>query len=591
MKRVVCEASVSGKKWVLHEKDPLKGVALAQSLGEPEIIGRLLSNRNIDLKEAEHFLTPTLKHFMPDPSHLKDLDRSVERIVTALERSEKIGIFGDYDVDGATSAALLFHLFKSLGTPPEIYIPDRIEEGYGPNSEAFRKLQTKGIRVILTVDCGTTAFEVLEEVARSGLDVIVIDHHVAEPKLPKAFGVINPNRLDQESSLKHLAAVGLCFVFGAALLRALRKRSFFTHQKEPDLLALLDLVALGTVCDVVELKGLNRAFVAQGLKVLGRRLNPGIKVLSDEAGLQEKPSPYHLGFFVGPRINAGGRVGKASLGAELLTSQDPHRCVALARELGLYNQERQLIEQKVLEEALQQAETRSDPVLMVASEGWHQGVIGIVAGRLKERFHRPAIVISVDEEGLGKGSGRSVPGLDLGSLVHAAKQRGLLEAGGGHAMAAGLTVRQEKLDALHLFLNERFREVEVDLTPFLMFDGFLSLKAATPDLLKKIERIGPFGQGNPSPRFVLSDLRVGKVDLVGENHIKCFLTTLGGGSLSGIAFRAFDTPLGDLLLQSKEPLSLLGSLKLDTWMDREKVSFVIEDGVPTACLQGISLAS
>lgn len=591
MRKVVCEASVSGKKWLLREKDSLKGIALSQTLGEPEIIGRLLSGRTIDTAEAAHFLTPTLKHFMPDPSHLKDLDKSVERIVTALDKSEKIGIFGDYDVDGATSAALLFHLFKSLGVTPEIYIPDRVEEGYGPNREAFRKLQAKGIRVILTVDCGTTAFEVIDEASRSGLDVIVIDHHAAEPKLPHAFGVINPNRLDQESPLKHLAAVGLCFIFAAALLRALRKRSFFKDREEPDLLALLDLVALGTVCDVVELKGLNRAFVAQGLKVLGRRSNPGLKALSDEAGLQEKPSSYHLGFLLGPRINAGGRVGKASLGAELLTSRDPRLCASLARELSLYNQERQLIEQHVLEEAFQQAERKIDPVLTVASEGWHQGVIGIVAGRLKDRFHRPAVVISFDETGLGKGSGRSVSGLDLGSLVHAARQRGLLEAGGGHAMAAGLTVRREKLDALQLFFNERFQEAEVDLTPSLLLDGFLSLKAATPELLKKIERLAPFGQGNPSPRFVLSDLKVGKADLVGENHVRCFLTTLGGGSLSGIAFRALDTPLGELLLQRKEPLSLLGSLKLDTWMDREKVSFVIEDGVPTASLQDLSLVS
>lgn len=575
----------------MREHDSLKGMALAQTLGEPEIVGRLLANRGIDLEDVASFLNPTIRHFMPDPSHLKDLDHSVTRVIQALRQKEKIALFGDYDVDGATASALLFHLLKALGGSPRIYIPDRLEEGYGPNLPAFRQLKSEGVQVILTVDCGTTAFDVLEEAARIGLDVIVIDHHVAEPKLPKAWGVVNPNRIDQESPLKHLAAVGLSFVFAAALVRALRRENFFQNRPEPDLLSYLDLVALGTVCDVVELKGLNRAFVSQGLKILARRQNDGLKALADEAGLQEKASVYHLGFLIGPRINAGGRVGKASLGAELLTSQDPSRCASIARDLSLYNQERQAIEQQVLEEAILQAEKSVHPVILVSSEGWHPGVIGIVAGRLKERFHRPAIVIGFEEGGVGKGSGRSVPGLDLGSLVHAARQKGLLEGGGGHAMAAGLVVRREQMDALQEFLNERCRTSEVDLTPSLTADGFLSLRAATPDLLVKLERLAPFGQGNPSPRFIFPDLKIGKADVVGGTHIRCFLTTIGGGSLSGIAFRALDTPLGETLLHTKESLALLGSLKLDTWMDREKVSFIIEDGVPMHLLEKEALAS
>ncbi|MEL0144869.1 MAG: single-stranded-DNA-specific exonuclease RecJ, partial [Alphaproteobacteria bacterium] len=455
---VLVERSVTGKRWVLREADNRMGMALSQRLGVPEIVGRVMAARGIGIDEAEAFLNPTLRDALPDPAVLEDMTRAAERLAAAIRDGESIAVFGDYDVDGATSSALLARFLSALGVPARIYIPDRIAEGYGPTSPAMLRLNAEGADLVITVDCGTTAFAPLEAAADAGVDVIVVDHHVAEPALPRAIAVVNPNRLDDRSGQGTLAAVGVTFLLTVATNRILRDIGWYesSGRKEPDLLGLLDLVALGTVCDVVPLTGLNRAFVSQGLKVMGKRRNPGLVALSDVARVESKLTEYHAGFLLGPRVNAGGRVGEAGLGARLLMTTDSGEALELAQKLDVWNAERREIEAHVLDEAIAQVEDAdlSAAMLVAAGEGWHPGVIGIVAGRLKERFNRPAFVIGF-EGSEGKGSGRAVEGVDLGSAVIAARQAGLLINGGGHKMAAGLTVAREKLGALRDFLEER----------------------------------------------------------------------------------------------------------------------------------------
>jgi single-stranded-DNA-specific exonuclease len=422
---ILVDRSLTGRRWMLRGADERAGLALAQRLGIPEIVGRVMAARGIDLDAAEQFLEPTLRDALPDPASLAGMDAAADRLAHAIRSGEPIAIFGDYDVDGATSSALLARFLAAAGVPARVYIPDRIIEGYGPTTPAMMRLRAEGISLVITVDCGTTAFEPLEAAAEAGLDLVVVDHHVAEPALPRAVAVVNPNRLDDTSGQGALAAVGVSFLFAIATNRVLRESGWYAEQgrAEPDLMALLDLVALGTVCDVVPLVGLNRAFVSQGLKVMGRRRNPGLVALADVARVDSKLSEYHAGFLLGPRVNAGGRVGEAPLGAQLLMTQDSAEAVAIARQLDAWNTERRDIEAHVLEEAMAQAEVSgsSDPLILVSGEGWHAGVIGIVAGRLKERFNRPAFVIGFDGD-TGKGSGRSVEGVDLGSAVIAARQ-------------------------------------------------------------------------------------------------------------------------------------------------------------------------
>lgn len=584
------ESSVSGKRWEERLSDPRLGLALSQRLGLPEIVGRVLAARDVGLETAEAFLNPTLRQFLPDPSHLLDMDRAVARLVAAIQNSEGIAVFGDYDVDGATSSALLHRYLQQVGAALRVYIPDRISEGYGPNAAALRKLKSEGIAVVVTVDCGITAFDALEDAAGQGLEVIVVDHHAAEPKLPPAAAVVNPNRQDQVSNCGHLAAVGVTFLLIVALNRGLRNAGWFTGagRAEPDLKQWLDLVALGTVCDVVPLHGLNRAFVTQGLKVMAQRRNPGLVALSDVAKLSERPDSFHLGFMLGPRVNAGGRVGESGLGATLLSTESPSEAQDLAGRLDRYNAERREIEAQVLDQAIEQVEQRmslsdggtAGGLVIAAGEGWHPGVIGIVASRLKDRYNAPAIVIALDDAGLGKGSGRSVPGVDLGATVIAARQAGLLVNGGGHPMAAGLTVAAGALESLKAFLAERISAqlAAVNYVPSLGIDGALQPGGATSDILQQIERCGPFGVGNPQPRFVLPSVRVGHASVVGADHVRCNLTGADGKRIKGIAFRALDNPLGQLLLNSGGlPLHVAGKLKLDSWAGRDAVQIIIED--------------
>ena len=583
------ERSFSGLNWRPRLDDDREALVLAQRLGLPEIVGRALAARGIGPKDAELFLNPALKVQLPDPGHLKDMERGAGRIADAIEAGEGIAVFGDYDVDGATSSALLARFCRALGTEIETYIPDRIKEGYGPNRAAMLALGARGAKVIITVDCGVSAFEPLKAASDAGIDVVVVDHHVAEARLPEALAVINPNRLDDASPHKQLAAVGVAFLLVVAVNRALRKRGFYSSRPEPDLMGWLDLVALGTVCDQVPLTGVNRALVAQGLKVLARRTNPGLVALADVAGLDTRPEAWHLGFMLGPRINAGGRVGRPGLGAGLLACDDPAAAKGMAQELDAFNLERREIEALVLADALAQAEgggAGAGDLVFVAGVGWHPGVIGIVASRIGERMRRPVCVVAIDGD-VAKGSGRSIAGIDLGAAVIAARQEGLLINGGGHAMAAGFTVARDRLGALEEFLGVRIaaqhvaRGEEVGRT--LFHDGAVSVGGATTDLVERIKALAPFGSGNSEPRFVLPAVTVAKADVVGENHLRLFVRGQDGGRIKAMAFRAADRPLGAALLQTRgAPVHLAGRLRIDDWQGRHDVEFLIDDAAPVS---------
>ncbi len=578
------ERSLGGKRWRARTSDERLGRAIAQRLNLPEVVGRILAARGIEAEAVERHLAPTLRDFLPDPSRFKDMDRAVERLARALAAGERIAVFGDYDVDGAASTALLQRFLEAAGATVRCYIPDRRREGYGPNSAALAALKDEGASLVVTVDCGTTAHGPLGDAAAMGLDVIVIDHHAAEPSLPPAVAIVNPNRLDDESGCGMLAAVGVTFLVAIGLNRALRQAGWYgAGRAEPDLLGLLDLVALGTVCDVVPLIGLNRAFVAQGLKVMAARRNPGLAALADSGAVAERLEAYHLGYVLGPRVNAGGRVGRADLGCRILATDDADEARRLAAQLEAFNAERRAIESEMAAAALAQIEaslTEIGPVLIAHGSDWHPGVIGIVAGRLKERFNRPACVIAW-EGGIGKGSGRSVPGIDLGAAILAARQAGLLLSGGGHPMAAGFALNEAGFGEFAAFLTHRIGAASAgtDLTPELGIDGMLQLQAATPELCAMLAGLGPFGSGNAEPRFVLPHCRVVKADPVGTNHVRCVLAAGAGPErLKAIAFRALDGALGPALLQSGgAALHVAGHLKPDTWQGRNGVQLTIED--------------
>jgi len=578
------ERSVTGKWWRERATDERLATTISQRFGVPEIVGRVMANRGIGLDDAESFLSPTLRDLMPDPSSLQDMDMAASRIADAIEKREQMAVFGDYDVDGATSTALLKRFFRALGADVPVHIPDRMTEGYGPNAPALLELQRKGANLILTVDCGVTAYGPLQEARDAGIEVIVVDHHAAEPELPPAVAVVNPNRLDDESGLGHLCAAGVAFLLCVAILRELRSRGWLEKAgvRAPDLRSWLDLVALGTVCDVVPLRGLNRAFVTQGLKVMKHRSNIGMTSLADIAGVNETPSAYHLGYVLGPRVNAGGRVGESFLGTTLLSGDNPAQAQDIARKLDEYNRERKAIEDIVLDQAISAVEGRSKvgSMVLVGGEDWHPGVIGIVASRLKDRYHVPSLVMGL-VDGVYKGSGRSVRGIDLGAAIIAARQAGLLINGGGHGMAAGFTLDPEKQDAFEAFLEERFAKIieENDIRPTITVDGALHAHGATIELIDALEKLGPFGAGNAEPRFAFVDCRAVKADVVGADHVRCILTGANGkGRLKAIAFRCLDNDMGQTLIKhGGRPLHVLGHLRRDTWQGRDGVQLIIDD--------------
>jgi single-stranded-DNA-specific exonuclease len=573
------EASLGGQPW--RWRRPQDGEVTGDAL-----VDELLLARGVTREDLARHRAPTIRDFLPDPSAFRDMDKAAARLADAVEQAEQIAIFGDYDVDGATSSALLTLLLRRLGVEPIAYIPDRMSEGYGPNAPALLALKEQGAQLVVTVDCGAQAFEALEAAHAAGLAVVVIDHHQCASALPLCHALVNPNRLDEEelgASHGHVAAVGMAFLLGVALLRELRRRGRFAASPEPKILDLLDLVALGTVADVAKLHSLNRAFVAQGLKVMAGRQNLGLSALAEAARLTKAPSCRDLGFALGPRINAGGRVGKSDLGVRLLTTDCPEEARTLAAELDRLNEERRAIEQLVLDQAMAQAEDQQADasVILVAAPVWHAGVIGIVAGRLKERFDRPAIVVALDETGTGKGSGRSISGVDLGAAVLAAKDSGLLLAGGGHAMAAGLTVAPGGVEALRSFLDDRLaKDVEqARAGRALLIDTLCAPRGVSAGLCDALDAGGPYGAGWPSPRVASGPVRLIKVGVVGNGHVRGIACGDDGASFKWIAFRAADTPLGQslLALPADRRLFLAGTVKRDEWNGGDKAEMHLDD--------------
>jgi len=591
------ENSATGRAWRdrLDERGAVRALDIAQRHELPELLARILAGRNIEADAVAAFLDPTIKHAMPDPHVLTAMKEAAERIADAVTRGESVAIFGDYDVDGATSAALLARYLRQCGLAPLIHIPDRLFEGYGPNVEAVGALAERGATLLVCVDCGTTSIEPLVEAKKLGLDTVVIDHHQADEELPPAVAIVNPNRRDDLSGLGHLAAVGLTFMTVVALNRVLRGRGFWqAGRSEPDLLALLDDVALGTVADVVPLIGLNRAFVAKGLIALRRRERAGHVSLMDVARLTGPPEAWHLGFLLGPRINAGGRIGRADLGVKLLLEDDPIEAAKIAGELDRLNQERQAIEQGTLAQAEAEASAalgleEKGAVVVTAAEGWHPGVVGIVAGRLKEKFGRPAFAIALEPGGIGTGSGRSIAGVDIGRAVRRAVTEGLLLKGGGHAMAAGVTLRKGALAELRAFLEATLgADVETARrSSGLMIDGAVTAAAANAELIAMIERAGPFGSGNPEPVIALPAHTVTYAEEVGQAHVRVRLKSADGAGLNAIAFRAAGQKLGVALRNSRgQRVHAAGTFALDRWQGEERVQFKLTDIAPAEPFTG-----
>ena len=539
--------------------------------GTEALMRQLFRARGAPHADFDRLRAPTIREWLPDPSIFRDMDVAAARLAAAVRAGESIVVFGDYDVDGATSAALLVRVIRDLGGTVATYIPDRLLEGYGPSADAMRALALSGAKLVVTVDCGTQGFEALDAAVAAGLEVIVVDHHRASTQLPACVAVVNPNRLDEAegAAFGHLAAVGVAFLLAVALVRQLRGQGWFADRPEPKLTQLLDIVALGTVADVVPLTGLNRAFVSQGLKVMAARRNLGLNALIAAAGLERAPTCHDLGFALGPRINAGGRVGQADLGVRLLTTDDPEEARTLAAELDRLNQERRFIEGEVTDAAIAAAGfCANEAVAVVSGAGWHLGVVGIVASRLKDRLHRPVIVLSLQPDGSAKGSGRSVPGVDLGGAVLAAKEQGLLLAGGGHAMAAGVTVAAGGIDAFAAFLNERCA-ADVDkaqAATSLACDAAVAPRGICVELAEALDGAGPYGQGWPHPRVASGPWVVVKCEVVGEAHVRVILAGADGARLKAMAFRAADGPLGVALAAAgRRPLYLAGRVKRDDW--------------------------
>ena len=574
--------SVSGKNWILKKYNQEETSFLKDNFSLDEITSKLLCIRKIKREEVNSFLNPSIKNFLPNPNNLTDMVKTSVRTLEAVEKKEKIGIFGDYDVDGATSTALLGKYFSELKISYEIYIPDRRKEGYGPSVKSFEELIKKGVKIIFTVDCGTLSFKAIDYAKKNNIDVIVLDHHQSEVNLPNAYSVVNPNRFDDKSNLQYLCAAGVTFMFLVSMNRILRSKKWFINNEinEPNLINYLDLVSLGTVCDVVPLIGLNRAMVKQGLKILKLKKNLGLKTLLDICRIESNPSIYHLGYMLGPRINAGGRVGKCSHGANLLLESDPKNVFKLATELDKYNKERQILEKELLQKILNETKDCSkDPVLILSGKNWHEGVIGIVAARLKDKFNKPVIIISIEND-IGKASARSIVGFDIGSIIIAANQEKILLKGGGHKMAGGFSIKIENIKIFKDFIFRKFRNINEDLSKErpLYLDSVISATAVNLDFYNKVNLLAPFGSGNPEPKFIIENLKTINSKVVGEKHIKSVLIGQDGTSLKSIAFNAIEADLGAYLLKKNNKLfNIAGKLSLNEWKGQSNVEFIIDD--------------
>ena len=580
--------SVGGVSWEhrLNERQDMAALAIAQGLGVPDIVARVLAGRGVTAEDATRFLEPTIRDLLPDPATLTDMNKAAARLAEAVIRREKVAIFGDYDVDGAASSALLKRFLAHFDVPSEIYIPDRIFEGYGPNPDAMRELVSRDARLIVTVDCGTNSAAAIDAAKEAGADVIVLDHHQVGGALPAVDAVVNPNREDDLSGQGHLCAAGVVFLALVQTARILRAR--VPDIDQPDLLSLLDLVALATVCDVVPLVGVNRAFVVKGLQVIRQQRNIGLAELARVSRIGEPASTFHLAFLIGPRINAGGRIGDAALGSRLLATDDPVEARTIAETLDRFNQERQAMEQEMLAEARNEADAElaggnGPAVIVTASGSWHPGIVGLIASRLKDYARRPAFAIAFNANGIGTGSGRSVAGFDLGRLVREAAQAGLIVKGGGHGMAAGITVERAKLGALRAFFEERAAAdiFRLQGEESLLIDGALAAEGATLELIDALERAGPFGAGHLPPVFVLPRHRLVDARPVGTNHIRAELQSESGGRLQGMAFRSVETPLGDFLFKNRgKTVHIAGALSANHWNGNRTVQFRIADAAP-----------
>ena len=575
-------SSVSGKNWLFKEFDSSDVTKLSETYALTEIVAKLLSIRKKNIENINLFLNPKIKNLLPNPLHLKDMKNGVDRVYNSINKRELIGIFGDYDVDGASSTALLTRYFLSINQKVQTYIPDRQKEGYGPNIDGFNALIHQGAKIIFTVDCGTLAFEPIKIAQDSNVDVIVLDHHQSDIKLPNACAIINPNRHDDTSGLNYLCAAGVCFVFLVGLNKKLRDVNWFKKNKinEPNILNFLDLVSLGTVCDVVPLIGLNRAIVKQGLKVIKKRSNLGLKTLYDLCKIESLPTTFDLGFILGPRINAGGRVGKASHGAELLTSDDPQKTYKIAIALDKSNKERQSIELMLSEQVNSEVKKyHNHPVLVMSGNYWHEGIIGIVASRIKEKYNKPTILISLNKK-IGKGSARSVIGFDIGSQIIKAVQSGILEKGGGHKMAGGFTLKKEKIPILRDFLIKNF---EKSCTGYskninLYLDTIIAPSALNEEFFQEVNCLAPFGSGNSEPKFVIENIKVVSSNIIGNNHIKSILSGKDGSTFKAFAWNAKNSPLEPFLnKKNKKKINIAGKMRLNEWKGKRNIEFLIED--------------
>ena len=575
-------SSVLGKDWVSKTYNEESVNFLKDNLNLSEITSKLIAIRKIKVADVNLFLKPKIKNLIPDPFILKDMEKAVSRTVESIQKKNKIGIFGDYDVDGATSSALLGNFFKSINQDVEIYIPDRKTEGYGPSKKGFEKLIRNESKLIFTVDCGTLSFEAINYSKTKNVDVLVLDHHQSELELPDAHSIVNPNRFDDNSNLKYLCAAGVCFMFLVALNKKLRDLKWFKDNNinEPNLLNYLDLVSLGTVCDVVPLVGLNRAFVKQGLEIFKKKTNLGIKTLKNICGIESNINTYHLGYILGPRINAGGRVGKCSHGANLLLSDNSKEIFKIASELELFNKERKILENNMLNKIEKNIQiNQSEPTIVLSGHNWHGGIIGIIASRLKEKYNKPTIIISV-ENGLGRASARSVLGFDIGALIIKAHQKNIIKKGGGHKMAGGFSLQEEKISEFKDFINLEFSKFEkkINRTNNLFYDSKISPSALNENFYSEINLLSPFGSGNPEPRFVIESLELLKSSIVGEKHIKTIFTAPDGSVVKCVTFNAIKTDLETYLLRKdRKKINILGKLSLNEWKGQRKVEFIIDD--------------
>ena len=574
--------SVSGKNWVLKKYDNQNLLFLKENFSLDEITSKLLSIRGVKNEEVQGFLNPSIKNSLPNPETLLDMKKSCKRTIEAINNNEKIGILGDYDVDGASSTALLGNYFSKLNIKYEVYIPDRKKEGYGPSVHAFEEFIKKGVKLIFTVDCGTLSFDSNDFANKKGVDVIVLDHHQSEIKLPKAFSVVNPNRFDDKSNLNYLCAAGVTFMFLVSLNRNLRNIEWFKNNNinEPQLINYLDLVSLGTVCDVVPLIGLNRAIVKQGLKILKNKKNLGLKTLIDICEIDSSPNIYHLGYVLGPRINAGGRVGKSSHGANLLLNSNPKEVYKIASELDNYNKERQLLEKDVLQKVLDiSSRYVSDPVIVISGKYWHEGVIGIVASRLKEKFNKPVIIISIEND-IGKASARSIVGFDIGTNIIAATQEKILLKGGGHKMAGGFSIKVENIEKFRKFIIRKFENINENLKKEkpLYLDCAISSSAVNLDFYQKVNNLAPFGSGNPEPKFLIENLKSVNNKIIKDKHIKSLLIGEDGSKIKAVAFNSIENEIGAYLLKKDSKLfNIAGKLSLNEWKGQSNVEFIIDD--------------